>query len=486
MTARVGWGGWNGAYVNWTQSYSNNRLTTNPATGATLTYDASGNLTYDGSQSFTYDATGQQATASGSALSNSYDGDRLRVKKVENSATTYYVRSTVLGGQVLAELNASGTWTRGYVYLGGQMVAIQSGGVNWVHQDPITKSQRVTNSSGTVLSTIDVDPWGGETASSSNQAFQPHRFTSYERDANGGDDAMMRRYTGNWMRFAQPDPYDGSYRLSDPQSFNRYSYVQNDPVNFVDPFGLDPERFDSHLGPPPPIPTLIPYGGTIVTNTSASRPSSGGPVPGFFGDDVLFMPVDPPSDGPGGPTAGGPTSDEHPQDPVTHPDHCAGVALNAQAIADYLSANYVTGRRALYAVDARLSQWYVGQTMKSFVTAAYFYVRVLASGGNLPALGATLVNTHWGTGGFPAKFLDSLHPDEDQTHHLVSFLSAGINDSGTSARLHRNWDALSKNHGDARLSNAAFTLGQFLRKNPSQLKNIGALIYTNICLGKAG
>jgi len=51
---------------------------------------------------------------------------------------------------------------------------------------------------------------------------------------------MMRRYTGKWHRFAQPDPYNGSYDLSNPQSFNRYAYVQNDPVNFMDPLGLDP------------------------------------------------------------------------------------------------------------------------------------------------------------------------------------------------------------------------------------------------------
>ena len=39
-------------------------------------------------------------------------------------------------------------------------------------------------------------------------------------------------------RFAQPSRWEGSYDLTDPQSFNRYSYVQNDPVNFVDPTGL--------------------------------------------------------------------------------------------------------------------------------------------------------------------------------------------------------------------------------------------------------
>jgi hypothetical protein len=51
----------------------------------------------------------------------------------------------------------------------------------------------------------------------------------------------MRRYNRWWSRFDQPDPWDGSYNLGDPQSFNRYAYVQNDPVNFVDPSGLNVE-----------------------------------------------------------------------------------------------------------------------------------------------------------------------------------------------------------------------------------------------------
>lgn len=39
-------------------------------------------------------------------------------------------------------------------------------------------------------------------------------------------------------RWTSPDPYAGSMSFSDPQSFNRYTYVGNDPVNFVDPTGL--------------------------------------------------------------------------------------------------------------------------------------------------------------------------------------------------------------------------------------------------------
>src|ERR1700730_5075372 len=160
-----------------------------------FSYDNAGNLTFDGGQNFTYDATGQQTNASysGYSLQQSYDCDRLRVKKVENGWTTYYLRSSVLGGQVVAEIDwysVAWGWTRGYVYAGSQLLAVQqSASVNWIHEDPITKSKRVTNSAGTVVSTIELDPWGADTNRSSNAAFQPKKFTSYARDGNGTDEA---------------------------------------------------------------------------------------------------------------------------------------------------------------------------------------------------------------------------------------------------------------------------------------------------------
>ncbi len=53
------------------------------------------------------------------------------MKKVENGMSTYYFRSTVLGGQVV-EMNSCGGWTRGYVYSGSQLLAVQqSSSVNW-------------------------------------------------------------------------------------------------------------------------------------------------------------------------------------------------------------------------------------------------------------------------------------------------------------------------------------------------------------------
>jgi RHS repeat-associated protein len=241
MTQRVGWGGVNGGYTNATQAFSGNRQATNPWSGAALQYDAAGNLTYDG-QTYTFDATGQQVSATGgaAAVSMAYDGDGLRAKKVDGGVTTYYLRSSVLGAKVVTEMNSSGGWVRGYVYSGSQLLAIQyAGAASWVHQDPVTKSQRVTSAAGAVTAGVELDPWGGETDRSFNSAFQPKKFTTYERDANSGDDAMMRRYQSYWMRFSQPDPSDGSYDLADPQSLNRYSYTQNDPVNSTDPSGLE-------------------------------------------------------------------------------------------------------------------------------------------------------------------------------------------------------------------------------------------------------
>ena len=252
-TARQGNGGTNPVY---SASYTNNKMNT-------ATYDAAGNLTdAGGGWTFTYDATGQQATSATGGVVNVYDGDRLRGKKTENSVTTYYLRSSVLGGQVVAEITPGGGWNRGYVYMGGAMLAVQyAGAVHWVHQDPVAKSKRVTNSSGSVESSIELDPWGGETDRSTNEAFQPHKFTSYERDGIGSDDAMNRRYNRWWSRFEQPDPYDGSYDLSNPQTFNRYAYVNNDPVNFVDPSGLLPTVCPPEISGSECLSSWYPFGG---------------------------------------------------------------------------------------------------------------------------------------------------------------------------------------------------------------------------------
>jgi len=74
------------------------------------------------------------------------------------------------------------------------------------------------------------------------------KFGTYWRDQTLGADYADQRYyafqpTGNWPagRFLSPDP--GGMRTADasnPQSWNRYSYVYGDPINMFDPTGTYP------------------------------------------------------------------------------------------------------------------------------------------------------------------------------------------------------------------------------------------------------
>jgi RHS repeat-associated protein len=64
-----------------------------------------------------------------------------------------------------------------------------------------------------------------------------YQFAGYQQDWESGlDNAQARYYSSPMGRFMSPDLFGG--QRSDPQSLNRYSYVVNNPLRFVDPTGL--------------------------------------------------------------------------------------------------------------------------------------------------------------------------------------------------------------------------------------------------------
>jgi RHS repeat-associated protein len=72
-------------------------------------------------------------------------------------------------------------------------------------------------------------------------------FTGYESDSETTSDYAVNRNLGMTMgRFNRPDPYDGSYDQTNPQSLNRYNYVGNNPLVNIDPSGLQ-GCFDAFL-----------------------------------------------------------------------------------------------------------------------------------------------------------------------------------------------------------------------------------------------
>src|SRR5208282_6082023 len=71
----------------------------------------------------------------------------------------------------------------------------------------------------------------------SDVCFAPTRFTQKERDTETGNDYFGARYYASSMgRFMSPD--DGiDQDFNDPQSWNLYSYVRNNPLGSVDADG---------------------------------------------------------------------------------------------------------------------------------------------------------------------------------------------------------------------------------------------------------
>jgi RHS repeat-associated protein len=115
-----------------------------------------------------------------------------------------------------------------------------SGKVFYYFADHLGSSRVVTNATGTVCYEADFYPYGGERAVTTTCS-QSYKFTGKERDTETGNDNFgARYYPNNLGRFLTPDPLMASGHVSNPQTWNRYSYALNNPLRITDPEGLYP------------------------------------------------------------------------------------------------------------------------------------------------------------------------------------------------------------------------------------------------------
>ncbi len=88
---------------------------------------------------------------------------------------------------------------------------------------------------------------GGRTTAqgySASDGVRQH-FTGQQRDTESGLDYFgARYYNGAQGRFTSPDPLMASARTISPQTWNRYSYALNKPLNLIDPSGLAAQSAD--------------------------------------------------------------------------------------------------------------------------------------------------------------------------------------------------------------------------------------------------
>jgi RHS repeat-associated protein len=85
------------------------------------------------------------------------------------------------------------------------------------------------------------DCWGLRASFAYKRASFAYKFTGKERDSESGLDNFGARYGASSLgRFMTPDPiFMTRHRLVDPQQWNLYAYVRNNPLNLTDPTGKD-------------------------------------------------------------------------------------------------------------------------------------------------------------------------------------------------------------------------------------------------------
>jgi RHS repeat-associated protein len=204
-------------------------------------YDAAGNMTNDGYHTYTYDAEGNITQVDG-GLTASYVFDALnhRVKSVANGVTEEIVfnaagqRVSIWNGSTQAQL-------RGQYYWGGAPVAYyDSTGTHFQHQDWLGTERARTSYNGGVEGTFTSLPFGDAQTTTFGTDGDAYHLAGLDSDPESyTDHAQFRQYSPTQGRWLSPDPYGGSYDFTNPQSFNRYTYVMNAPLSFFDPLGLD-------------------------------------------------------------------------------------------------------------------------------------------------------------------------------------------------------------------------------------------------------
>ena len=198
--------------------------------GTPLAYDANGNLTSDGSRAFTWDSRNRLKTISGATTASfGYDAfGRRSSRTVSGSATSFLydgpnivqeltgatVKATLLGGLGLDEIfrRTDAAGPRSYL------------------TDGLGSTLAMTDDAGVLRTQYRYDPYGS-TVASGDASSNPFQYTGRENDGTGLYHYRARYYSPNLGRFISEDP------IGLEGGLNLYSYVGQDPLNNIDPYG---------------------------------------------------------------------------------------------------------------------------------------------------------------------------------------------------------------------------------------------------------
>lgn len=215
----------NGASTSDAVSTTSNQLLSSGATQ--YGYDARGNTTtINGVASYQYDAFNRMSSAAGMAYYVNPEGQRLR--KSGAAGISYFAPDR--SGAMMAEYS-NGGWID-YVWLNGRLIGRVAGGQHYAfHDDQVGRPEAVTDGSGAVV-------WRARnfaftqnvtnTGIALNLGFPGQYYDAETSVWNNG----YRDYNSGSGRYLESDP------LGLASGINTYIYVRNNPISYIDPFGL--------------------------------------------------------------------------------------------------------------------------------------------------------------------------------------------------------------------------------------------------------
>lgn len=178
----------------------------------------------------------RSVTTSGSNVEYLFDGENKRIgRKLNGAVTNYWLYDSA--GRLAAELNSNGTLKSRFVY-GVQSHSpdfmIQNGQNYLFIKDHVGSILAVVNTiTNQAAQTISYNEFGLVTFNS-NPGFQPFGFAGGHYDHSTGLVRFgVRDYDASTGRWTAKDPI-----LFGGKQSNLYIYVNNDPVNLIDPSGL--------------------------------------------------------------------------------------------------------------------------------------------------------------------------------------------------------------------------------------------------------
>jgi RHS repeat-associated protein len=254
QAATAGAGGWGNRLQQAAVKGSVPTITTitDPATNRIQahTYDANGNTVNTPLQgAMTYDVLNRLTTVASDTYG--YDPSNKRVWK-NDEFTFWGAGGERIGRYTVAKLVDS---TSAHVFV-FQKVSVDEyfGGRRLTTQDRL----------GSVGSYY---PYGEAKSGSVSNA---DSFANYYRDSTGLDYADQRYFGPNVGRFVSADDSYLNESVAIPSSWNRYTYVEGDPINFVDPEGLATCRDTPLAGATPAgIPSGITIGQLLGSSSAA-------------------------------------------------------------------------------------------------------------------------------------------------------------------------------------------------------------------------